>query len=101
MNTADHLQLRLRVCAALVNFGVALACLIYLRFAARDMRWSRTYRRFLTAHDQPSLFWTKFALAICGALFTLTIGTLILLPHKQTARWDFFQLPDLEHNRTR
>jgi hypothetical protein len=86
-------------CASAVNFGVAIACIIYLRFAFKNMRWSRTYQRFLTAHDQPALFWTKFYLAVCGAVFTLAIGVLILIPHKKTATWDFFQLPELERNR--
>ena len=87
------------VCAAAVNFGVAVACIIYIRFALKNMRWSRTYRRFLTAHDQPGLFWTKFVLAIVGAVFTAAIGVLILMPHKKTTTFDFFRLPELESGR--
>jgi hypothetical protein len=94
---SDTQQLIIRLCAAAVNFGVAIACLVYLRFAVRDMRWSRTYNRFLTAHDQPGLFWTKFALAVCGALFTIAIGLLILMPHKVTSgNWNSIDLPELE-----
>jgi len=90
----------LRVGAAVVNFCVAIGCMIYIRFAARELRWSRTYRRFLTKHDQPNLYWTKFYLAVAGVVFTIAIGVLILIPHKRTSNFDFFQLPELERGKS-
>jgi uncharacterized membrane protein len=70
----------LRLLAAAVNFAVCGVCIYHLYVASRDLRWSRSGRRFVTDHPEFQVFWTRFVLAIVGSLASLSVGILILIP---------------------
>jgi hypothetical protein len=68
----------IRVIAALVNFGVATAGIIFIKIRSSDMRWSRTARRFVTRDPLPAVFWSKMIFAVFATLFAIALGVLLL-----------------------
>lgn len=68
----------IRVIAALVNFGVAAASIIFIKIQCSDMRWSRTLKRFVTRDPLPIVVWSKIFFALFAALFTIALGILLL-----------------------
>ena len=88
---SDH---SMRLLTAIVNLLVCCACIVYLYLASRDVRWSRSRRRFIIKHPEPAVFWTKMIFAGVATLISLAIGVLILVPHKQTS--DFITLPSID-----
>jgi hypothetical protein len=68
-----------RILAAAVNFAVGGACVFYIYLASKDMRWSRTRRRFVTNHPEPHVFWIKLIFAFVATFVATGIGILILV----------------------
>lgn len=91
----------MRVLAALVIFCVGAGCILYIYFAAREVRWSRSRRRFATRSAQPEIFWVKFVFCLVATVLTIGLGVLLLLPTpKMDSPWDI-QLPTLDSGHRR
>ncbi len=92
----------LRILLAIVNFGIGVAGIIYIRIIARDMRWSRSNKRFVTRDPQPELFWLKLVFGSLAITFTFAIGLLLLFPPSyRISHWNPIRLPQLDNAKQR